>query len=102
REAGRFFFIRRDAPHVDEFLDVLPVRNDEAFESKLSTQDVSQNVMIDVTRNAVDLARVDHDRARAGFDCGLECWEKVFAQVILRNPRGRAISSGEGKTVAHV
>src|ERR1044072_4764659 len=58
--------------------------------------------MIDVTGRAVDLAGVDHDRARAGFHRRGKRRQEILAQVVFRNPRWRAIASGERKTVAHV
>src|SRR5688572_32968881 len=102
RETRGFFFISSDAPRGDEFLDVFPVRNDETFEAELVAQNFSQDMTVDVTGDAIDLAGVDHDRARTGFDCGVERWEKIFAQVILGDPRRRAISSGQRKAVAYV
>ena len=97
-----FFFSRNDAPCRHEFLDVFPVRDDETFEAELVSQNYGQNAMVDVSGDTIDLAGVDHDRLRAGFDCRVKRWQKIFAQVILGDPRGRAISSGQRKAVTHV
>ena len=57
---------------------------------------------VDVARRAVDLGGVDHDGVRAGPDGLGEGRQKVFAQVVLRNPRGRSVAPAQREAVAHV
>src|SRR6267143_2908122 len=58
--------------------------------------------MVDVTGNAVNFSRVDHDRARAGLDGGRKGWQKIFAQIVFRNPGRRSVSAAQRRTVANV
>src|SRR5688572_13837968 len=81
----RLFLSGGDAPGGYKFLDVLPIRNDETFESEFAAKNVSQDLTVDVTWDAVDLRGVDHDRARACFDGSVESRKKIFAQVVFRN-----------------
>ena len=76
-ESRCFFLIRSDAPRRDEFLDVFPVRDDVAFESEFSTQNVGQDVTIDVSGNAVDLSELIMI-VRTGFYCCIEGGQKIF------------------------
>src|SRR6266404_3564093 len=89
-------------PDGDQFLYVLPIRNYKSLEAEFITKDVSQNVMIDVTGNAIDFRGVDHDCARAGFNRGGKGREKIFAQIIFGNPGRRSIAAVKRETVAHV
>ena len=89
-------------PYGYQFLDVFPIRNYKSLEAKFIAQDVSQDMMIDVSGNAIDLCRVDHHRVRAGFDCRLECRQEIFAQIILRDPCGSAIAAAKREAVTHV
>src|SRR6185295_12064724 len=92
----------RNMPNRYQFLDVFPVRNNEPFEAKFTTQDVRENVMIDVPGNAVDLRRVDHYGAGTGFDCSRKRGQHIFSHLSFGYPGGRAIASGKRKTVTHV
>src|SRR5262245_34064082 len=58
--------------------------------------------MIDVAGSAVDLCRVHHYRARAGFNRSVESRKHIFSQIIFRNQGWRTIASIQRKTVAHV
>src|SRR5438552_4399978 len=66
------------------------------------TKDISQDVMIDVAGNAIDLRGVDHHRVGAGFDRCVECRQEIFPQIIFRDPGGGAVATAQRKTVAHV
>src|SRR5437588_226208 len=95
-------FVGCDVPDGHQFLDVFPIGNYKALEAELITEDVNQDVSIDVAGNAVNFRGVDHHRMSAGFDCRVECRQKIFAQIIFRDPCGSAIATAERKTVAHV
>src|SRR5437588_2364014 len=95
-------FVGGDMPDGHQFFDVFPIRNYKSFEAELVAQDVSQDVMIDVAGNAVDLRGVDHHRVSAGFDGGVESRQEIFAQIVLRDPCGSAIAAAEWEAVTHV
>ena len=89
-------------PDSYQFLDVFPVRNDEALEAEFIAKNIGQDVMIDVAGNAIDLCGVNHDGMRAGFDSRVEGRQEIFPQIILRDPGRCSISTVKRKTVAHV
>ena len=60
--------VRRGVMHPDQFSDVFPVGDDHPVEAKLAAEDVVQQPPVDVSRDAVDLAGIDHHRQRASLD----------------------------------
>ena len=98
----RIFFVDGNSPILHQSFDIGPVRNDKAFETKFIAQNVAHYVMIRVNWNAIDVAGVDHHRARSRLHARSKCRQEVFAQIIFRNPRRGSISAIKGKTVPKV
>ena len=90
----------RNVTHRLETNDVLPIRHDDAAESKLGTQQVSQQFATGVHGNPIDLAGVHHDRAHARVDRGTKRREKQLAKLALGNPRRRPVSPAQRHAVA--
>ena len=80
--------------------DVLPVGDDEPFESHLVAEDVGQHVVRGMHRDVVDRGTVRHRRGDTGIDARLERTQEGLLQVAERNLRHGAVMAGDRLRVA--
>src|SRR5687768_15014569 len=83
RHSRRFLFVRGDSPLSYEFLDVFPIRNNEAVKLHLAFENIGKQMLVSVSGNAVDLGGIYHHGASTSFDGSFEWGKEIFAKVIF-------------------
>ena len=86
----------------EEVTDVFPIGDNESCKAKFVTEDVGENVVVDVHRNTVDFSTVDHHCRCTGFYGRSERGQENFPQLALRNPCWGAVFTGQRTAVSHV